>query len=295
VSRYSSSVIRVTVTDSLIPPISGPVALEATGRSYKFCVTQTEKSSDVENCPFYRSAGIRPLLRPLAWHSPYLFWPVALVRHNRNLSDDRFDVMVDGYQRSANTYLATALQLAAKPEIRIWTHFHSPAAVIAALNFGKPTIVLVRRPRDAIAAWTAMSRYPIAYTLPCYVDYYKKLLDYIDVPLFIKFEDVTSDVNGVLAIIGDRFPRIMQHVAPPADFPHLIFKQIENQFVESHGTIDEQRISRPSIERADATVRVTADLGSKLWRNHLYEAESIYDKIVTAICSNTRQRVYRAI
>lgn len=241
-----------------------------------------QKDKDTANGVFYRSAGMRPFLRPLAWHSPFLFWPVAFVRHNRNLVCDEFDVMVDGYQRSANTYLATALQSVTKPEIRVWTHFHSPAAVLASLMFGKPTIVLVRRPRDAVTAWTAMSRYPIAYTLSCYIEYYEKLIDYADLLLFIKFEDVTTNINAVLGTIGQRFPKIIKNSNPSLDFHRLIIKQIEDKFVESHGAIDEQRISRPSQERVNVATKVRADLASREWKRALGKAEMIYATIISA-------------
>ena len=45
----------------------------------------------------YRSAGLRPFLRPIVWSAPCLYWPVAMIRQRRNIYSRRFDILIDGF------------------------------------------------------------------------------------------------------------------------------------------------------------------------------------------------------
>src|SRR5262245_32533170 len=56
------------------------------------------------------------------------------------------EAIIEGFPRSANTFAATAFQLAQTKPVRVAHHLHVPSQIIAGARWGIPTIVLVRDP-----------------------------------------------------------------------------------------------------------------------------------------------------
>jgi hypothetical protein len=73
--------------------------------------------------------------------------PFRITRHT--------DLFIDGYPRSANTYLLECLKTAA-PAVSVASHLHSPQMVKLALRRHLPTVVLFREPAAAAASLTQL-------------------------------------------------------------------------------------------------------------------------------------------
>src|SRR5689334_6906810 len=67
------------------------------------------------------------------------------------------DLVIEGYQSCGNTFARKAMEHA-NPQIRIASHSHSWAHVARGLHLGKPVVVLLRHPLDAVASHTVRMR-----------------------------------------------------------------------------------------------------------------------------------------
>lgn len=230
-----------------------------------------------------KSPGIRAWLRPLLWKSPYLYWPFGFLRQHKNILSRKYDILIDGYPRSANTFAVHALQIAQRKPIIISSHHHNPAAVIAAARAKKPTIVLLREPHEAIASWCIFSGYPIEYNIQTYIDYYSGIFDCIDRIAISDFKEIILHYDKVIESVNIRF-------GTDFDLPHLtkerqqnVLCSIENEFLAREGAIDETRVSRPSATRDQQKQILVSELTSGRWSNLAAKARAIYD-ILLAKC-----------
>ena len=121
--------------------------------------------------------------------------------------DGQTDLVVEGYQGSANTWLREVLFLA-HPGIRIASHLHSAAHVRRAVRLGVPVVVVVRPPIDAIASH--ISRYPELFRQPRrellrYRRFYAGVQRVRDRVLLVTFDRAVHSAESVVAEIDARF------------------------------------------------------------------------------------------
>lgn len=226
-----------------------------------------------------KSPGIRRWLRPILWHSPYLYWAFGILRQKKNILSPGFDLLIDGFPRSANTFAAFAFHAAQRSPVRISSHHHNPAAVIASVQMKKPTLVLLRDPVDAVASWTIFSGYPIGYNLACYINYYKELLPYSDRFVVGAFEQVTMKFSEVISELNAKFGTRFDLPDHDSIDHAAIFQKIDIVNAETNGGIDEARVSRPSALRQDQKQRVLRLLTQSEFVDSLEEARSLGDRL----------------
>lgn len=84
--------------------------------------------------------------RPLLWKSTCYLRCATF-----NMMDSSTVLACEGYPRSANSFAEAALILT-QGNIRIAHHRHVPAQLMIAIKLGKPALLLIRNPRDAVAS-----------------------------------------------------------------------------------------------------------------------------------------------
>ena len=119
------------------------------------------------------------------------------------------EFVVEGYPRSANTFLVAALNMS-WPDMVVQSHSHD-SKHLAAANGLVPVVSVIRSPIDAIASYAVhlSSNEPdrvnnLAALIGLYGDLAKQALDNPHV-FAIPFEAVTSDVVGVLNLLEAKY------------------------------------------------------------------------------------------
>lgn len=152
-------------------------------------------------------------LRTLLARYPDIFYPVYLygllykfraIRHrfvNRNTQ-----IVIEGFQRSANTFAVIAFEYAQPTPVNIAHHIHAPAQIIRALKWKIPTLVVIRNPRDAVASfvvkWPEVS---IEQALKFYIYFYEPIAEYRSEYVIGDFEEVTQHFSKTIQRINDKF------------------------------------------------------------------------------------------
>lgn len=108
-----------------------------------------------------------------ALDTPFVFFLLARLR-NRQLGKHCWvtpdtDLVIEGYPRSANTFLHRIVRAATDNRLKIGNHVHRPQQVTVALRRDIPCFVLFRHPRDAIASY--LVREPGLTAAGCLDDY----------------------------------------------------------------------------------------------------------------------------
>jgi hypothetical protein len=150
----------------------------------------------------------RHALRRSVMMHPSLYLPLARWKRAESgrVLDARTELVLDGLERSANTFAAIAFQVAQNDHVRVAHHMHAVAPLIEAAARGVPTLITARAPRATIAS--AMIRQPrvtAGQWLKTYAAFYERLMDSRDGFVIATFEEVTSDFGAVIRRVNQRF------------------------------------------------------------------------------------------
>jgi len=160
-----------------------------------------------------------------------------------NLATPETQIVIDGFQRSANTYAVTSFEKA-NPAVKLSHHLHSPLSIHEARRFGIPMILLIRTPKDAVSSYLQFERSATPLTaLQMYIAYYKAALPYLDDVIVTDFPETVADFGGVVERCNTRFGT--DFAPPPAspEFDELVRSTIQEGWNGFHAT------PLPSAER----------------------------------------------
>lgn len=124
------------------------------------------------------------------------------------------DLVIEGYPRSASTFLHRIIRAGAQRPIKIAQHVHRPQQITFAMRYAVPTVVLVRNPRDAIASHLVFN--PSLTPTECvhrYISFSATVEEYLGHPRLriVAFEDVIADPLAAARAIFDQL-EIPHHV-----------------------------------------------------------------------------------
>lgn len=161
---------------------------------------------------------VKYVIRMYLGEYPLLFFPINKYTKGRNFAlDKNTELVIEGFQRSANTFCVEAIRSAQPSTINIASHLHVPAHVILATRKNLPILVLIRNPVDAALSHYALmlegamkasrpSRYRVLWLLfKHYIFFYTKIMPYRDKYVIGLFEDVTTNFGSVIEKINQRF------------------------------------------------------------------------------------------
>ena len=225
------------------PHMDHDARLRVFASAYVSILQQTLAGRETSRDPMRELASRRPSVEPstlersrlfikaLAWRHPSLAWlqPLRLSSSDaagrsrlqiRELLRADFDLIVDGYPRSGNSRLACSLKLAA-PHLRVRSHTHQIAHIRrAAVQLGKPTILLIRKPAEAIPACAFHQKWTISYAAKYYELFHTQALELATSGnlLVVPFELIVTKLKATVQMIADRQPSMFGPLQLPDDF-----------------------------------------------------------------------------
>ena len=219
---------------------------------------------------------------------PVVYCSVMRRRHPEwFLVDDRTDVVIESYQSCGNTFARKAMEHA-NPEARIASHSHSWANVARGLRLGKPVVVLLRPPLDAVASHAVRMRLDdLDRELRRYHRFFRRVSGVADQVVVAPFDVTVNRFGDVIAEVNARFStrfRLFDHTDPRAKA--AVFEEMDREALTSPAELDRMwRVARPNAERAGATEEMKARLRSPAHRPALARCEEVYDQLlrVTAL------------
>ena len=146
----------------------------------------------------------RLLVKSLLWPRPKLYWTIGTLQGQPWLFSKKYDILIDGFQRSANSFAAEAVRLT-QPNLRVLSHRHMPVYVIQALAYQKPVCVTIRDPIDAVASWVLFSKIPIPFALDDYIIYYDIISAQKDKLVVAEFKAVTDTFPDILVRLNNKY------------------------------------------------------------------------------------------
>lgn len=230
---------------------------------------------------------------------PALFLPVARWRRRRQVRQARkrgippekmgpvfrdTDAVIEGFPRSANTFAATAFELAQPRPVRVARHLHVPSQVIAGARLGIPTIVLIRDPDEAVLSFSLWSPHvTLQDGLRDYTRFYRRILPYRDRFEVATFEDVSTDFGEVIRRLNQRFGstfREFQHTDANVASCFAIIEE-HDRTNRTPGKIEEQTVARPSQQREHMKDALRSALRSPKLAKARADAYDVYESLTS--------------
>lgn len=221
--------------------------------------------------------SVRVVLKRALYPRPGLFWPVCCMLHRRWFFNNDYDLLVDGFPRSANTFVVSAFRASSRG-IKLLCHRHIPTYVIHACRIGKPVCLLIREPEAAIASWAIYSRVSLDFAINMYINYYESLVLYRDDALVVSFEQAVHRFPNVVRALNQKFG---------SDFSIPVYDEtFERKVLERVRTFpwaaDPLTVSLPTRERSRLLAVVHERLQAPRYRDRLERAAELYRHFLLA-------------
>jgi hypothetical protein len=187
-------------------------------------------------------------------------------------------LVIEGFPRSGNSYALAAFRYA-NEDVVVSSHRHSPTSVRSAIRRGIPIIVLLRRPRPAIAS--GLQYQPgqtTEWAIELYRRYYEGILPLADRVLLATFEEVTSDFGQVIRRCNARFNTDFTPYERSEASEAIVAEVIDQAALAEFGSHELARVqARPSAPRLSAEAFLSG-LGEKI-EAEFEELERLYDAV----------------
>src|ERR687890_1177681 len=192
-------------------------------------------------------------------------------------------LVIEGFPRSGNSFARRAFVSAQDESFdktRIAHHLHVPAQVVRAAQWQIPTLVVIRRPRDAVLSFAAWDPISVDQALRYYLSFYETAEKYRDAYVLGRFEEVTEDFGEVIERINEKFGTTFSQFRQDEENVNKVFAGIEshtrNRFDKA---LWERKVQRPSAMREKMKHEMECDLENPKRIRLIARAEAVYDRL----------------
>lgn len=205
-------------------------------------------------------------------------------RRKRLPAPEDYDILVEGFPRSGNTYSEMMMKLT-QPNIgRLYSRGHHPILLHETIRAGKPAILVIRHPRAAVLSWAlswgAVKKAEVANVLDIYINYHRALLGIVPQIAVIEFDELTKDFKGCVRTIATFWERDMRTDFEEPNAEAEAFKLIDERIVQEDGRMNEMRVNRPSQAREQAKPLIEAVFREPEIERLLAEAKALYWQVL---------------
>jgi hypothetical protein len=189
-------------------------------------------------------------------------------------------LVIEGFPRSANTFARVAFNAAQSGRVRIAHGLHVPAQVVRAAQLRIPTLVLIRKPKDAVLSFAIRDPITVDQALRYYISFYETSEKYRDAYVLGLFEEVTEDFGEVIRRINNRFKTTFAPFTHDERNVDGVFARIEKNSRKRFGEMSmENRASRPFASREKLKREVEYELENPKRKDLISRADSVYERL----------------
>lgn len=240
---------------------------------------------------------MKPSLHEIWWRLHILAWRFsawqalysAILRLRnaklyRNLANNKSQLVIEAFPRSANTFLFHAVSLSSLRPILIAHHLHDVIQIDRGIELGIPVVVAVRDPVSAFVSYRMKSPHlSVSVMHSIYTSFYKRVLDRSDNILLVRYEDVIHKTDEVVGEILDRLgvqAAQRRHVGAETIFSAIDEAKSKREKTKpSPGSQFSTTVARPTAEKDALRAQAETDMLKSNYE-HCQKARAIYAKLL---------------
>src|SRR5215217_5092638 len=163
---------------------------------------------------------------------------------------------------------------------RMAHHLHVPAQVVRAAQWRIHTLVLIRRPRDAVLSLVIRDPISVDQALKYYTSFYETSEKYRDAFVLGRFEEVTEDFGQVMKRLNDKFGTTFSVFRHDEENVSKLFAGMEAHARKKYGeTLWERKVQRPAAVRERIKDEIQYDLENPKRKKLIARADAVYDRL----------------
>ena len=233
----------------------------------------------------HMQTDLRFALRSVLGRSPAVYFGIQRLWPSRRhlLVTKDTEIVIEGYPRSANTFAVAAFLLAQGRPVRIAHHLHVPVQIIQAVRWGIPTVVLIRKPEDAILSSLVRRPYLSAeWAARYYILFYRTIAPYREGFVVAPFEEVIHNFGQVILRINKRFGTTFVPFEHTDENVQRVFALVEemDKADRKSNAATETTVARHSATRQALKEARKQELDQLSVRRLLDEAYGVYIEMV---------------
>ena len=223
-------------------------------------------------------------LQIYAGRYPALFFSLYRLKrgYRRRIVSPDTQLVIEGFPRSANSFARLAFRVAQNEKVSVAHGLHVPAQVIRAARWEIPTLVLIRKPKDAILSFALRDPISVDQALKYYLSFYETVEKYRDAYVLGLFEEVTEDFGEVIRRVNDKFGTAFSLFRHDEQNVNNVFARLEKNIRRNQGGASwEPKVARPSAAKERMKEDVKYDLESPERKRLIAEVEAVYDRLTS--------------
>ena len=199
-------------------------------------------------------------------NSSFLYYFFRLFPSMEELIIDKdTQICIEGFPRSANSFL-TLFFSHWNPEVKTAHHLHLPFQVKIAAENNIPTVVIIRKPLDAIVSLIIRENFLYTWVaIKTYILFYEMIEEHLDRLVLTSFEDAISRPDSVIEKINNKFNKSFNSGFLDKQINKHLFNVIDD--VNSITGKTETAVSRPSKVKEI----LKKDMAEKVIKHRLYD------------------------
>jgi hypothetical protein len=206
-------------------------------------------------------------IRSMASAVPSVYLPFARMKYRDAENGNRIveastELVIEGFQRSGNTFAVVAFQQAQGRPVKMAHHLHAVAQVRRAAALRRPTLVLVRDPIETCVSH--ILRYTSAtprQVLRSWIRFYSNVSRLRDAIVIADFTEVVNDFGAVTTRVNDRFSTRFRAFEHTPEHVARCFELIDERNRGRYGTVLDTHVARPSSQRNEWKQHARARFG----------------------------------
>jgi hypothetical protein len=228
-------------------------------------------------------AASDPRLRML--YGPVVRWGQRKIRQAGHIEPREAEVLldtelvIDGFQGSANSYLTRAFKHAQPEPVRLAHHLHAALGVLKGVEQGVPALVTLREPEGAtlslVSRWSYVS---LAQALRAYARYYEAIEPVADAVVISPFAVTTRRPDLAIEAVNARFG---------TNF--AVFEPTEAN-VQAVRAMTAQKRQRDE-GRNEMKARKATELSQPETQRRLARAQAVYERLMARVPSEMQEPV----
>jgi hypothetical protein len=192
-------------------------------------------------------------------------------------------VVIEGYPRSGNSFARRAFIMAQDETFDVTSiahHLHVPAQIVRAAQWRIPTLLLIRKPKDAVLSLVIRDPISVDQALRYYISFYETSEKYRDAYVLGLFEEVTEDFGQVIKRMNDKFGTTFSLFHHDEENVSKLFSGMEAHARKKYGeTLWERKVQRPAAARERIKDEIEYDLENPRRKKLIARAEAVYDRL----------------
>jgi hypothetical protein len=189
------------------------------------------------------------------------------------------DLVIEGYPRSANSYSVAAMEVSNGPGLDLAHHLHSRVSVQQAVEFGVPTLLLVRRPEDAGVSWMQKAGLRAQTVLEEYVRFYEPLVPIAPRVVVARFETIIGDFGSVVERLNAFYGLTLKPYVGSAAEEDEVARIVRDRHVAQYGRHDPLAVALPTPEKQERAVGLRQQV--RAFPTLLRRADDVYRRVTT--------------